>query len=96
MVRSGLDENVLRYIANSAGGSYSHVLSPSDFQLGSMISSVDAKYKKGEQEIFYYPLMLAVLFFVLAVAAPLESKAEQPKPGVSSNPTLRRRPTSTR
>jgi len=96
VVRSALDENVLRYIANSASGSYTRISDPSDFQLGSMISSVDAKYKKGEQEIFYIPMLLAVLFFVLAVAAPLEPNTEQPKPGVAGKQPLRRHPTSRR
>lgn len=81
IVKSALDENVLRYIANAAGGRYVRVADPSDFRLGSLISSVEVKQKKGEQELFYYPLMLAVLFMMLAVIAPLERKdAGKPNP----------------
>ncbi len=92
VVRSALDENTLRYLANTSGGRYVRVDSPSDFQFGSLISSVEVKYKKGEQEIFVYPLLLALLFLVAAVVTPLEPTStgqKAGKPGATRSPTRR-------
>ncbi|HEY9867704.1 MAG TPA: VWA domain-containing protein [Candidatus Obscuribacterales bacterium] len=91
IVRTALDENTLRYLANASGGRYTRVDDPSDFRLGSLISSVEVKYKKGEQEVFMYPLLLALLFVVLAVVAPLEPASTKPNTAKPGAPRVRTR-----
>lgn len=90
--RTALEENSLRYLANTAGGRYTRVDNPSDFQFGSLISSVEVTYKKGEQEVFVYPLILALLFLVAAVVTPLEplsSGKNSEKSGTPRDPSRR-------
>lgn len=77
VVRTALDENLLRYLANLTGGRYVRVTDASDFELGSLVASVETKYKKGEQEIFMYPLSLALVFVMLALIAPLEPNGQR-------------------
>ncbi len=71
---TALDENLLRYFANSVGGRYVRLTQPSDLKLGSLISQVDVKYIPGREEIFLYPLFLAVFCLVLAYIVPWEFK----------------------
>jgi Ca-activated chloride channel family protein len=86
---TALDENTLRLIANKTGGRYVRVRSSSDFHIGSLVSRTEVTYHKGEQEVFYYPLIIAALFLVLAMVSPMETvpvtpvqdKAERSKPG---------------
>ncbi len=71
---TAIDENLLRLIANRTGGRYVRVRMRSDFHIGSLMSRTEVTYQKGEQEVFYFPLLLAVLFLALAMAAPLEPR----------------------
>lgn len=75
VVWTALEENALRYLANSSGGRYIRVNEASDFQLGVIISSVEVKHSQGEHELFIYPLILALLSMVLAVVTPMESRS---------------------
>lgn len=70
---TAIDENVLRLIANKTGGRYVRVNKSSDFHIGSLVSRTEATYEKGEQEVFYIPLLLGVLFLMLAMVSPMEA-----------------------
>lgn len=61
-----LDENVLRLLANRAGGKYVRVQQASDFSFGSIAQRLEMEYKPGTQQLFVYPLMLALLLFGIA------------------------------
>ncbi len=77
--KTALDENTLRYLANSTGGRYVKVSSPSDFHIGSLFGHVIVIHHKAEQELFMYPLSVALFFMVLALITPMErSKADLP------------------
>lgn len=76
VVTSGLDENTLLYLKNTVGGRYVRVNSPSDFHIGSLTSEADVVLKTGEQELFYFPLMVALVLAALAVVAPCESSGD--------------------
>src|SRR5262249_59110791 len=76
---TAIDENTLRLIANKTGGRYVRVNSSSDFHIGSLVSRTEVTYQKGEEELFYYPLMLAVLFVLLSMVSPLEPVPAQKK-----------------
>jgi hypothetical protein len=71
---SGLEENTLLWLKNATGGRYVRVVNPSDFHIGNLLGRIEVTRKKGEQEVFFYPLLLAVLFFGVAVFAPRERK----------------------
>lgn len=71
---SGLEENTLLWLKNATGGRYVRVVNPSDFHIGNLLGRIEVTRKKGEQEVFFYPLLLAVLFFGIAVFAPRERK----------------------
>ena len=73
---SGLEENTLLWLKNATGGRYVRVVNPSDFHIGNLLGRIEVKRKKGEQEVFFYPLLVAVLFFGIAVFAPRERKDE--------------------
>lgn len=90
IVRTALDENLLRSLANAAGGRYIRVNNASDFELGSLISPVEIQHKPGEQEVFFYPLALALVFLVLAVVTPLEYQSDKLLRQVPSKSQLRR------
>src|SRR6185503_12595008 len=49
--KTAVDENTLRFFANTTRGRYVHVRQPSDFHIGSMVGGVAVKYIKGEQEL---------------------------------------------
>lgn len=91
IVKTALDENLLRSLANAAGGRYVRVDNASDFELGSLVSSVEVRHKKGEQEVFVYPMALALVFLVLAVVTPLEYKSDRTINRAPGKPQLRRR-----
>lgn len=84
VVTSGLDENALLYLKNAVGGRYVHVNSASDFHIGSLVSQVELKRIKGEHEVFFYPLMAAVLLFGLAIVAARETQPQKTKGDVQS------------
>jgi Ca-activated chloride channel homolog len=63
---SQLDENVLRLMANRAGGRYVRVVQPGDFSFASLAQRLELQYKPGQQQLFMYPLMLSVLLLWLA------------------------------
>jgi Ca-activated chloride channel family protein len=63
---SQLDENVLRLLANRAGGRYVRVNAASDFSFSSLAQRLDMQYIKGQQQLFVYPLMLSVLLLGIA------------------------------
>jgi len=80
---TALDENTLRYFANATGGRYVRVTAPEDFHIGSLISSVEMKHKPGEQEIFYFPLILAAVLLFLSWVSPMEPRAAKESTPVS-------------
>ena len=63
---SALDENILRLLANRAGGRYVRINGVSDFSFESLAQRLEMEYRPGQQELFTYPLMLSVLMFVIA------------------------------
>jgi Ca-activated chloride channel family protein len=63
---SQLDENVLRLMANRAGGRYVRVNQSSDFSFASLAQRLEMQYQPGRQELFTYPLMLSALLFGIA------------------------------
>lgn len=71
---SALEENTLLWLKNATGGRYVRVVNSSDFHIGNLLGRIEVKRKKGEQEVFFYPLLIGVLFFGLAVFAPRERK----------------------
>jgi Ca-activated chloride channel family protein len=71
---SALEENTLLWLKNATGGRYVRVVNPSDFHIGNLLGRIEVKRKKGEQEVFFYPLLVSVLFFGIAVFAPRERK----------------------
>lgn len=71
---SALEENSLLWLKNAAGARYVRVVNASDFHIGNLLGRIEVKHKKGEQEVFFYPLILAALFFGIAVFAPREKK----------------------
>jgi ribosomal protein L12E/L44/L45/RPP1/RPP2 len=87
VVTSSLDEPTLIAIKNATDGRYTHIESPSDFQIGSLVRGVDVKYIRGERELFMYPLWLALFLAVITVACSRElfrrqkRKESQPKSG---------------
>lgn len=58
---SQLDENVLRLLANRAGGRYMRMVEASDFSFASIANRLEMRYRRGQQELFLYPLMLALV-----------------------------------
>lgn len=54
---SALDENVLRLLANRAGGKYVRVQSVSDFSFSTLAQRLEMTYRPGEKQLFMYPLM---------------------------------------
>jgi Ca-activated chloride channel homolog len=82
VVKTSLDENTLRYFANSTGGRYVRVREVSDFHIGSLVGRVAVKQIKGEQELFVYPLIAALLLLGLALVTPMEPRSSEttPKP----------------
>lgn len=81
---SALEENSLLWLKNATGARYVRVVSPSDFHIGNLLGRIEVKRKKGEQEVFFYPLVLSVLFFGLAIFAPRERKEKVEEPGTLS------------
>jgi len=71
---SALEENTLLWLKNATGGRYVRVVKSSDFHIGNLLGRIEVKRKKGEQEVFFYPLMAALIFFGIAVFAPRERK----------------------
>lgn len=63
---SQLDENVLRLLANRAGGRYVRVNQAGDFSFSSLAQRLDLQYRPGRQQLFMYPLMLSVLLLGFA------------------------------
>lgn len=61
-----LDENVLRLLANRAGGRYVRVGQAGDFSFASLAQRLEMQYRPGQQQLFTYPLMLSVLLFAIA------------------------------
>ncbi len=88
---SGLEENTLLWLKNATGGRYVRVVNPSDFHIGNLLGRIEVKRKKGEQEVFFYPLLLAVVFFGIAVFAPRERKptGDEDTDSNNSNPGTR-------
>ena len=82
---TAIDENTLRLIANKTGGRYVRVVNSSDFHIGNLVSRTEVTYQKGEQEVFYYPLILAVLFLGLSMVSPLEPVPVNPKENGTDN-----------
>lgn len=80
---SALDENTLLLLKNGAGGRYVRVVDPSDFRIGSLISRVEVKHQKGEQELYVYPLLIALIFFGLVLFAPREPRDKSELPGAA-------------
>lgn len=72
VVTSALDENTLLLLKNATGARYVRVTDANDFHIGSLVSRTEVTYKKGEQEIFFWPLLAAALFFALSFVAPRE------------------------
>lgn len=88
---TALDENTLRLIANKTGGRYVRVRNSSDFHIGSLVSRTEVTYQKGEQEVFYYPLILALIFLALAMVSPMETVPVAPAKEKQEVSKLRRR-----
>lgn len=70
VVTSKLDENTLLLMRNMVGARYVRVVDPSDFRIGMLISKADAKFKEGEQELFMYPLAVAMLLLLASLFIP--------------------------
>src|SRR5579885_2790140 len=70
VVTSKLDENALLLMRNMVGARYVRVVEASDFHIGSLISRSQVRYKEGEQELFSYPLALALLLLFLSLFIP--------------------------
>lgn len=87
---TGLNENTLKLIANKTGGRYVPVHNASDFHIGSLVSRTEVMYIKGEQELFFYPLMIAVLFLGLAVVSPMEAMSSTTEKKQADKSKLRR------
>ncbi|HEY9869023.1 MAG TPA: VWA domain-containing protein [Candidatus Obscuribacterales bacterium] len=90
---SALEENTLLWLKNATGGRYVRVVQPGDFQIGSLVSKVEVKRKKGEQEVFIYPLLLGALLFALTLIAPREPK--NPREELKDDNSLSGRSSST-
>jgi Ca-activated chloride channel family protein len=71
---SALEENTLLWLKNATGARYVRVVNSSDFHIGNLLGRIEVKRKKGEQEVFFYPLLMALIFFGFAVFAPRERK----------------------
>lgn len=85
---SALEENTLLWLKNAVGGRYVRVVRPDDFSIGSLVSRVEVEYKKGEQEVFFYPLIAAFVFLALALVAPREPRDRKDIPPSRTVTTL--------
>lgn len=63
---TALDENVLRLLANRSGGKYLRITDPSDFSFESLTQRLETTYKPGQQQLFTYPLLLALVLLAMA------------------------------
>jgi Ca-activated chloride channel family protein len=67
IVTTKLDSQLLRHLANRVGGTYREIVYAEDFNFSNLIASLEATYKLGVKEIFFYPLIGAVICSVLAM-----------------------------
>ena len=63
---TALEENVLRLLANRVGGKYLRVTDASDFSFESLTQRLETTYKPGTQQLFTYPLLLALVLLATA------------------------------
>jgi Ca-activated chloride channel family protein len=63
---STLDENVLRLIANRAGGKYVRIQRAGDFSFSKLTQRLEMTYRPGRMQLFVYPLLAG--FAILAAA----------------------------
>lgn len=93
IVNSRLEENNLLLMRNMTGARYVRVVTPSDFRIGTLISSTEVKILEGEQELFMYPLMLSMALFMVALFVPRVVRGAgntRPQSGPRSGSTRRR------
>ncbi len=80
---SQLDENVLRLLANRSGGRYMRIAEPSDFSFASIANRFEMKWRRGQKEMFIYPLLLSLICFAAGWFLDEEVSRRQAKGGAS-------------
>jgi hypothetical protein len=73
-VTTRLDEKLLQSLARRSGGTYTRLADVADFQLASLVSGVEKRYRSGEQEIYLLPLLASIIALSLAAIRSLERK----------------------
>lgn len=91
VVTSALDENTLLLLKNATGARYVRVTDANDFHIGSLVSRTEVTVKKGEQEVFFWPLLASLLFFALAFVAPREIAADIDDKTSKNRPAAKKR-----
>ncbi|MBY0358463.1 MAG: VWA domain-containing protein [Candidatus Obscuribacterales bacterium] len=79
MVKTALDENLLRQLARLSGGTYRRISSAEDLDIVSLARSYAVSQKAGVEEIFFYPLLVGLIAFIGSILASRESSSAKRK-----------------
>lgn len=93
IAQTRLDENALKLLANGTGGTYIHVVNGNEFSMEALSRRLDVIYEKGQEELFFWPLVIGLVLLVIGWFA-----LDEPRPrsaSASARPSLLPRPAVT-